>query len=223
MLRALPAVLSATLALTAALPAALLGAENPAVRIASAVIRERAHDLKSAGQSAVAVQLETLANGLADGSVTLADAALVMQIAASGNTARSAVPVKPSDPPKPVEPATTPTQVVDILDGKAPEPTATATTTPAAAAPTAVPAGPTSTVLAASRASDGKTTLVMISAGSNQQVKAGQRFTIRRGDQSLSVVSASQVKDTMTICVAIPGSGPADAEIKEGDQVVPAP
>lgn len=203
------------------LPGTLSAAESSAARIASAVIHERARELKAAGQPAVAAQLETLANGLADGSVTLADAALVMQIAASSSGARTAPPTATaSASTKPAEPTTTPAQVVDILDGKAPEPAAPTTAAAPGSAPTA---GAHGTVLAASRAGDGKTTLVMISAGSEQQVKTGQRFTIRRGDQALAVVSASQVKETMTICVAIPGSGPADAEIKEGDQVVPAP
>lgn len=197
------------------LPGTLPAGESPATRIASAVIHERARELRTAGQPAVAAQLEALANGLAEGSVTLADAALVMQIANAGSAARTtpSSAAVATTTAKPAEPPTTPAQVVDILDGKAPEPA------PAAAAPT----GPTGTVLAASRANDGKTSLVMISAGSEQQVKTGQRFTIRRGDQTLAVVSASQVKETMTICVAIPGSGPADAEIKEGDQVLPAP
>ena len=214
MLRPLPAVLFSIVMLATALPAA----ENTAAHIASAVIRERAHELKASGQSAVAAQLDALANGLADGSVTLTDAALVMQIAASSSGARNATPTATAAAlAKPPEPPTSPAQVVDILDGKAP--------TPAPAAVTAVvpPTGPSGTVLAASRAGDGKTTLVMISVGTDQQIKTGQRFTIRRGDQALAVVSASQVKETMTICVAIPGSGPADAEIKEGDQAVPAP
>lgn len=197
------------------LPGTLSAGESPATRIASAVIHERARELRTAGQSAVAAQLEALANGLAEGSVTLADAALVMQIANAGSAPRTA-PSSATAAAKPAEPPTTPAQIVDILDGKAPEPAPVAV----AAAPLA---GAHGTVLAASRAGDGKTTLVMISAGSEQQVKTGQRFTIRRGDQTLAVVSASQVKETMTICVAIPGSGPADAEIKEGDQVVPAP
>ena len=218
MLRPLLAVLFATSSVTGGLSATLSAAESPATRIASAVIHERARELRAGGQPAVAAQLETLANGLADGSVTLADAALVMQIATSSNGQRNVPPATAAVAvaAKPLEPPTTPTQVADILDGKAPE------STPAAVAAAAL-AGPTGTVLAASRAGDGKTTLVMISAGSEQQVKTGQRFTIRRGDQALAVVSASQVKETMTICVAIPGSGPADAEIKEGDQVVPAP
>lgn len=216
MLRPLLAVLFATSSVTGGLSATLSAAESPATRIASAVIHERARELRAGGQPAVAAQLETLANGLADGSVTLADAALVMQIATSSNGQRNAPPATAAVAAKLLEPPTTPTQVADILDGKAPE------STPAAVAAAAL-AGPTGTVLAASRAGDGKTTLVMISAGSEQQVKTGQRFTIRRGDQALAVVSASQVKETMTICVAIPGSGPADAEIKEGDQVAPAP
>lgn len=197
------------------LPGALSAGESPATRIASAVIHERARELKHAGQPAVAAQLETLANALAEGAVTLADAALVMQIANAGGAPRAPAAPAPQTaaPAKPNEPATTPAQVVDILDGKAPEPAPGA----------APPAGPSGTVLAASRAGDGKTSLVMISAGSDQQVKTGQRFTIRRGDRDLAVVSASQVKETMTICVAIPGSGPADAEIKEGDLVIPAP
>ena len=222
MLRPLPTVV---LIAHVFLVAALSAAESPATRIASAVIHERARDLRSGGQPAVAAQLEILANGLSDGSVTLADAALVMQIATASGAARTTASSTPTPPPtpsltltgppvpaKPAEPPTTPAQVTDILDGKAPTP-----------APTAAPTGPTSTVLAASRAGDGKTTLVMISAGSDQQVKTSQRFTVRRGDLALGVISASQVKETMTICVAIPGSGPADVEIKEGDQVVPAP
>jgi hypothetical protein len=211
-MRHLLAVLIATCSLAAGGSAAggLAAAEGAATRIASAVIHERARELRSGGQAAVAAQLEALANGLADGSVTLADAALVMQIANAGSGAHGAPPASATAAPaKPAEAPTTPAQVADILDGKVPEP--------------APAAGPVGTVLAASRAGDGKTMLVMISAGADHQVKTGQRFSIRRGEQVLAVVSAGQVKETMTICVAIPGSGPADAEIKEGDQVLPAP
>jgi len=48
--------------------------------VAADIIHSRAFDLAAAGRQDLAVQLDTLAKGVKDGSVTLADAALVMQI-----------------------------------------------------------------------------------------------------------------------------------------------
>jgi hypothetical protein len=59
--------------------------------------------------------------------------------------------------------------------------------------------------------------LVMIGAGEDQQVKIGQRFIIKRNDQQIAVVSATQVKAVMSICIAIAGTLAEDANIKAGD------
>src|SRR4051812_46329154 len=73
-------VLPSLLLLSAALPAA----ESPATTIAAKVLRERAGDLERRGQRPVAEQLRVLADGLAGGTVSLGDAALVAQIALAG-------------------------------------------------------------------------------------------------------------------------------------------
>src|SRR5580692_8793786 len=55
--------------------------DQDAWAIAARIIRLRALDVASTGNTELAIQLESLAHGVADGRIPLADAALVMQIA----------------------------------------------------------------------------------------------------------------------------------------------
>lgn len=200
---------------------ALTAAESPATGIAAKVIRERALDLEHRGQRPVAEQLRALADGLAGGTVSLSDAAFVVQIALAGAPAGAAMPMpSPEQRRAAMASATTATS---ILDGETP--LAAATASPAVKDPAidekvlGVPVA--TTVLIASYVGDPKSLLVMIGAGKDQQIKTSQRFAVKRGEVKIAVISSTQVKDNSTICIAIPGSLADGAEIKPGDSVVP--
>ena len=196
---------------------ALSAAESPATGIAAKVIRERALDLEHRGQRPVAEQLRVLADGLAGGTVSLSDAALVVQIALAGAPAATATPMQsPEQHRAAIASAATATLV---LDGETPT-TATAAKEPAIDEKAlGVPVA--TTVLIASYVGDPKSLLVMIGAGKDQQIKTSQRFAVKRGDTKIAVISSTQVKDNSTICIAIPGTLADGAEIKPGDSVVP--
>ena len=199
--------------------AALSAAESPASGIAAKIIRERASELEHRGQHPVAEQLRVLADGLAGGTVALGDAALVVQIALAGapTTAATAPTLSPEQRRAAAASAATATSV---LDGEAP----TASAAPAAkSAPIdekvlGIPVA--TSVLIASYVGEPKSLLVMIGAGKDQQIKVGQRFAVKRGEQKIAVISSTQVKDNSTICIAIPGTLADGAEIKAGDAVV---
>jgi hypothetical protein len=196
-----------------------------ATRLAVAVIRERARELSAAGRAALATQLETLAQALAAGQVTLADATRVAQIALAGPvlegelSAPAPAPAAPA-PPQAMAPPVTVQDVTAILDGQTPPKPESAT--PATAAPGGSSVTSPTTVLAVSRGSDGKTQLVMIGAGTKEGVAVGQRFELRRDQRLLAVATVSQARESMAVCVIIPGTGAgAEVEIKEGDAAVP--
>lgn len=198
-------------------------AESPASGIAAKVIRERAAELEQRGQRPVAEHMRVLAAGLASGTVSLSDAALVMQIAFAGASPTAAPILSPEQRRAAIASAAKTTSILDS------EPPAVVTTAPgldpkkgdvaqvdehALAMPVAT------TVLVASYVGEPKSLLVMIGAGTDQQITQGQRFQIRRGELKIAVVSASQVKERQTICLAIPGTLAEGAEIKPGDSVV---
>lgn len=201
------------------LPTLLPAAEpSPAVGIAAKVIRERAHDLERGGQAVVAGELRTLADQLAGGTVTLADAALVVQIALSGTTRAPASTISPEQR-RAAENAAA--RAAAVLDGDTP---AAPTAKPAPAVPPvdektlAIPIA--TTVLISDWVGDPKSLLVMIGAGKDQHIAPGQRFVVKRDEQKLAVISATQVKDSSTICLAIPGTFAEGVQIKAGDAVV---
>lgn len=189
--------------------------ESPAIRIASLLIRERAHEQAVAGHGTIAAQLDALSRALAAGQVTLAEASQVVQIALAGQATGASAVARPS---RPSEPAVTVDQVTAVLDGGP----ASASSATGAATPSAAPAI-TAHVLAAGRPGDSKTLLVMIGAGKDQQVTPNQRFAVRHGDQKLGILSVTEVRDTMAISISIPGTLPDGAEIKEGDTVESLP
>ena len=191
-----------------------------ATRIAAAIIAERAREQALSGGGPIAAQLDTLARALAAGQVSLYDAALVMHIAMAGAMA----------PPKALTasaPKVTPEQVVAILDGNQPPsvaaaPAAAAATAeappvpPTAGAPAATPLG---SVLAIGRGSDGKTSLVMVSAGIDKHLAKGQHLLVMRNTKLIAQLAISDLRDTMAVCVVLSASGPVDSDIKEGDAV----
>jgi hypothetical protein len=190
---------------------------------AAEVIRERAKELDVRGQRQLAEQLRVLADALGAGTVALDDAALVVQIALAGPAPVSA----PTRPVRSEAPPVSAAQVTSILDGETlPPPAATAPTAAAPPAPAATPAiaAPpipvATTVLTASRVGEQKTLLVMIGAGADQQVQPGQRFLVKREEQQIAVISATQVKESMSICIAIAGTVAEGAEIRAGDHVI---
>src|SRR4051812_37627543 len=65
-----------------ATPAAAAGSAE-ATRIAADIIKARALDAAGAGQFELSTQLQALAKGLVDGRISLQEASLVMQIAAT--------------------------------------------------------------------------------------------------------------------------------------------
>jgi hypothetical protein len=201
------------------LPSLLMAAEpSPAAGIAAKVIRERATEIERGGQAAVAGELRVLADELAGGTVTLADAALVVQIALAGNT-RTSAPLQTPEQRRAAENAAA--KAASILDGEPAAPAAykPATTTPpidekALAIPVAT------SVLIADWVGEPKSLLVMIGVGKDQHITAGQRFVVKRGEQKLAVISATQVKEASTICMAVAGTLVEGAQIKAGDSVV---
>lgn len=201
----------------------LFAAESPANGIAAKVIRERAAELENRGQRPVAEQMRVLADGLASGIVSLSDAALVMHIALAGASTTAAPALTPEQRRAAIASAA---RTTSVLDSELP-PVVTATprveTTKGETAKIderalAIPVA--TTVLVASYVGEPKNLLVMIGAGTDQQITQGQRFQIKRGELKIAVVSASQVKERQTICLAIPGTLAEGAEIKPGDAVV---
>ena len=200
----------------------LFAAESPANGIAAKVIRERAAELEHRGQRPVAEQMRVLADGLASGTVSLSDAALVMQIALIGSSTTTAPALTPEQRRAALASAAKTTSILDS------EPPSVVTTAPGldttkvdtAKVERALAIPVATTVLVASYVGEPKSLLVMIGAGTDQQITQGQRFQIKRGELKIAVVSASQVKEHQTICLAIPGTLAEGAEIKPGDAVV---
>lgn len=193
---------------------------SPAAGIAAKVIRERAQQVELAGNGAVAGELRTLADQLAAGSVSLADAALVVQIALAGTPAQHAAPAMTPEQRKAAAAAAA--QATAILDGESPATPAAKVQTPTAVIDEKALAIPVATtVLIASYVGEPKSLLVMIGAGKDQQIAPGQRFAVKRGDKPIAVISTTQVKENSTICIAIPGTLAQGEEIKPGDSVVP--
>lgn len=189
---------------------------SPAVGIAAKVIRERAQDLERGGQAVVAGELRQLAEQLAGGTVSLADAALVVQIALAGNT-RAPAPTMTPEQRRTAENAAA--KATAILDGDA-EPVAKTTPTAPPIDEKALAVPVATTVLISDWVGDPKSLLVMIGAGQDQHVAQGQRFVVKRDEQKLAVISATQVKASSTICLAIPGTFADGVQIKAGDAVV---
>lgn len=193
---------------------------SPAAAIAAKVIRERAQQVELAGNGAVAGELRTLADQLAAGSVSLADAALVVQIALAGTPAQNTAPAMTPEQRKAAAAAAA--QATAILDGESPATPAAKVQTPTAVIDEKALAIPVATtVLIASYVGEPKSLLVMIGAGKDQQIAPGQRFAVKRGDKPIAVISTTQVKENSTICIAIPGTLAQGEEIKPGDSVVP--
>jgi hypothetical protein len=200
---------------------------SPAVGIAATVIRERAQQMELAGHSAVAGELRSLAKELAAGQVSLADAALVVQIALAGTPTQLAAPTL--TPKQREDPTVAAAKATALLDGVPPAPVSAPMSTPvtaSVAAPTTVleekaPAIQVATnVLAAQFLEDSKTWMVMINAGNNQKIVRGQRLQVKRGDKLIVAISASQVKEMSSICLALSETLTPGEEIKPGDQVV---
>jgi hypothetical protein len=200
------------------LATSLIAAESPTHGIAANVIRERAREAEQRGQSFIAQQLRALADGLSSGTVSLQDATLVVHMALAGS---ASTPL----PARSTQPAISAQQVTAILDGETISPTkplpATTIAIPESEkAPATLVVPVVTTVLTASRVGEAKTILVMIGAGEDQQVKIGQRFIIKRGEEKIGVVSATQVKSAMSICIAIAGTVADNGEIRAGDAVL---
>jgi hypothetical protein len=193
---------------------------SPAAGIAAKVIRERAQQVELAGNGAVAGELRALADQLAAGSVSLADAALVVQIALAGTPAQNAAPAMTPEQRKAATAAAA--KATAILDGEPPAQVTAKADPPAAVIDEKALAIPVATtVLIASYVGEPKSLLVMIGAGKDQHITSGQRFAVKRADKPIAVISATQVKENSTICIAIPGTLAQGEEVKAGDSVVP--
>ncbi len=157
--RRAPAVSALVLAVAAfAAPAEEL---PPALRLASALIAQRASEAQAAGRPAVANTLRELAEAVAARQVGLGEAALLVEIAggapaaplvASGSARRAAA----------AEPKLSQAQAVDIVEG-------------AGLAAVAPPVAPllTGAVLVVARGKDGKSQLVAIGLGKDKGVNVG--------------------------------------------------
>ena len=205
------------------LPYLMMAAEpSPAAGIAAKIIRERALDLEVHGQRPVAGELRVLADQLAGGTVSLTDAALVVQIALTGSA--TGIPAPTQTPEQRRAAANAAAKATSILDGDVPSPAATSTTKTAAAEPAidekalAVPIA--TTVVISDWAGEPKSLLVMINVGKDQHITQGQRFVVKRDDKQIAVISAAQVKATSTMCIAIPGTFAEGVVIKPGDTVL---
>ena len=182
----------------------------PALRLASALIAERAHEAQAAGRPVVARTLGELAEAVASRQVGLGEAALLVEIAggapgvplvASGSARRAAAP----------EPKLSQAQAVDIVEG-------------AGLAAVAPPAAPllTGAVLVVARGKDGKSQLVAIGLGKDKGVNPGQRFLVRREGKRLAELVIGDVSDaTMSTGFIVPGTeAEPNIEILKGDEVV---
>jgi len=189
-----------------------------ASHIAAALIAERAREQALAGAGAIASQLDALARALSSGQVSLPDAALVMDIAMAGS-------FPPPHGQSASAPKVSPEQLVAILDGTAavPAPAPGAPNTGAAPPPpppSGAPSGlPIASVLAIGRGGDGKTSLVMISAGADKHLGKGQHLLVMRSDKLVAQLGVNDLRDTMAVCVILSAPGGSDPEIKEGDAV----
>ena len=156
----------------------LFAAESPANGIAAKVIRERAAELELRGQRPVAEQMRVLADGLASGVVSLGDAALVMQIALAGSSTTTAPALTPEQRRAAIASAA---RTTSILDSEPPSVATTAAGLNTAKVDERALAIPVATtVLVASYVGEPKSLLVMIGAGTDQQITQGQRFQIDR-------------------------------------------
>jgi hypothetical protein len=128
-------------------------------------------------------------------------------------------------------PRVSPEQVVAILDGTAavpapvpvppPAPVAqSAGTAPPSPPPSGAPSAlPIASVLAIGRGGDGKTSLVMVSAGADKHLAKGQHLLVMRSDKLVAQLGVNDLRDTMAVCVILSAPGGGDPEIKEGDAV----
>ncbi len=74
-------------------------------------------------------------------------------------------------------------------------------------------------MLAIGRGGDGKTSLVMVSAGADKHLGKGQHLLVMRSDKLVAQLGVNDLRDTMAVCVILSAPGGAEAEIKEGDAV----
>lgn len=203
----------------------LAAAEPTAADIAASLIRVRAQTVAS-DDAVLAAALQQLADGVAHGRITLAEARDVLAIQAalpgavpSGEPAPraarvAAAPAAPAAPVTPAAPAVAADQVMSVLDG--PAPTAT----------TETPVQPSGEVLAIEAGADGNPALVAVSIGALHGIREGQRLAITRAGATLVLARASQVRDDLTIALLIPTTWTGDdREIRVGDTaaVLPTP
>jgi hypothetical protein len=203
---------SAVSALVLAVAAFAAPAEElpPALRLASALIAQRASEAQAAGRQAVANTLRELAEAVAARQVGLGEAALLVEIAggapvaplvASGSARRAAA----------AEPKLSQAQAVDIVEG-------------AGLAAVAPPVAPllTGAVLVVARGKDGKSQLVAIGLGKDKGVNVGQRFLVRRDGKRLAELVIGDASDaTMSTGFIVPGTeAEPNVEILKGDEVV---
>jgi len=109
---------------------------DPAVKIAAALVEERSRTAAAGGDLVVAGQLENLARGLLDRSISLNDAAQVMIIAGESHA-----PVPAATPPSPQTRAIT-NHVAALIDGTPDNGHAPVDPAPAQAAPAGDPSAP---------------------------------------------------------------------------------
>lgn len=197
----------------------LTAAEPTATDIAANLIRARAQTVASA-DATLASALQHLADGVAQGRITLAEAREVLAIQAalpmSGGRAGQPTPTARAEPvaPVPPAPAVAADQVMSVLDGPAPT------------IEEAPPVQPSGEVLAIEAGTDGNPALVAVSIGALHGVREGQRLAITRGGATLVLARASQVRDDLTIALLIPTTWTGDdREIRVGDTaaVLPVP
>ena len=238
-----PSVKYGTRRALAALLVVLLGpaltAADDATAIAARIVASRATAATSAGDTTLGAELRSLADGLAAGRISLADAALVMQIAGANRTAAA--------PPSPAVAAASARTALAVLDGepaRAPKGAAAGAgvTPPAAAVAAAAPAVITDSttsaatplvlskalsaiVLAVQADENNRAQLVMLSVGSDHGVTLGQRFRIRRTGQDLVLATVVQVKPRMSACTLLTNTWAdgVDKIIKENDQAASPP
>jgi hypothetical protein len=203
--------------------------------IAAQIIHQRALDLAGSGQTGLATELENLATGLTAGRISLADAALVMAIASSGQ--RASVPLTP-------EATAAAHSAESLLDGDAgagirPAPTtaasgsasvaagggaaASAPGTPALALPTSPPpADPkliAGKIYAVDDGAEGKVVTAAIGVGTNSGVLVGSHFVIKR--DTLTIARATVYKLSPTLSYAsIDQNSLVDPrnDVREGDR-----
>jgi len=195
--------------------------------VAADIIHSRAFDLSAAGRQDLALKLDALAKGVKDGSVTLGDAALVMQILGPAAPALSSTTVSPQARVSAAHAqalidgaaeATPPPG--DALPSDAPSPPA-----PAAAPPVAEAAAPPKVFIAevcgVEPGPDHQVSAVALNASSKDGLVVGEHVVFKDKGVVIAQGTLRKVTDTLVFAEVTKGSlADPKTDVTEDDKAV---